>query len=301
MTENSNRPRARRTFSAFGDVRRMPSEYEIVTHGTELDDSRRTGRRLRAEPVLAGQPVVPHLPRPVAAAGRELGRVPRPRPADLPHLRQRTGRRRDQDPGRARGSTPLPVPTQAFAPGWVRAARHALHARPATRARLPAGRGLHRLHRSDVLHHQRRRRSSTADFLRRVTTIAYRTRELQLAHPEVRHRDRGSAALGGARRLAAGARKAVESALITYDWGEAFTALNLVLLPTLDDVLTRQFGEVARANGDNLSWLHPELPRRRQPATQPLEPGGGTVRHQPEAGVAGCNREMDRQVVAARR
>ena len=33
MNESTNRPRPRRTFSAFGDVRKMPSEYEIVTHG----------------------------------------------------------------------------------------------------------------------------------------------------------------------------------------------------------------------------------------------------------------------------
>ena len=83
----------------------------------------------------------------------------------------------------------------------------------------------------------------------------YRTRELQLAHPE--------SGIGTEREREhwqehpawQGTRKAVESALATYDWGEAFTALNLVLLPTIDDVLTRQFGEVALANGDNLSWL----------------------------------------------
>jgi toluene monooxygenase system protein E len=96
---------------------------------------------------------------------------------------------------------------------------------------------------------------STADFLRRVTVIAYRTRELQLAHPE--------SGIGTDRERQAWqehpawqpTRKAVEYALATYDWGEAFTAVNLVLLPTLDDVLTRQFGEAARANGDTLSWL----------------------------------------------
>ena len=34
MTETpAPRPRPRRTFTAFGDVRRMPSEYEIVTEG----------------------------------------------------------------------------------------------------------------------------------------------------------------------------------------------------------------------------------------------------------------------------
>ena len=47
----------------------------------------------------------------------------------------------------------------------------------------------------------------------------------------------------------------MEYALVSYDWGEAFTALNLVLGPTLDNVLLTQLGEVARANGDDLTWL----------------------------------------------
>jgi len=37
MSEGSaeqRKPRPRRTWSEFGDVRRMPSEYEIVTHNT---------------------------------------------------------------------------------------------------------------------------------------------------------------------------------------------------------------------------------------------------------------------------
>ena len=51
------------------------------------------------------------------------------------------------------------------------------------------------------------------------------------------------------------ARKAIEYALISYDWGEAFTALNLVLGPTLDDVLLTQLGQVAKGNSDDLTWL----------------------------------------------
>jgi toluene monooxygenase system protein E len=43
--------------------------------------------------------------------------------------------------------------------------------------------------------------------------------------------------------------------LISYDWAEAFTALNLVLGPTLDDVLLTQLGQVAKSNGDDLTWL----------------------------------------------
>ena len=39
------------------------------------------------------------------------------------------------------------------------------------------------------------------------------------------------------------------------DFGEALTAVNLVLWPALESVLYRSFGEVARTNGDDLTWL----------------------------------------------
>ncbi|HVZ36710.1 MAG TPA: hypothetical protein VG963_29980, partial [Polyangiaceae bacterium] len=49
--------------------------------------------------------------------------------------------------------------------------------------------------------------------------------------------------------------KSVELALSAYDWAESFTAVNLVLRPTLDDLLLRQLGESARDNGDDETWL----------------------------------------------
>jgi toluene monooxygenase system protein E len=95
---------------------------------------------------------------------------------------------------------------------------------------------------------------ATADFLRRVTTVAYRTRELQIARPD--------SGIGSAERSEweghdgwQPARKAVEYALVSYDFGEAFTALNLVLGPTLDDVLLTQLGRAAKGRGDDLTWL----------------------------------------------
>ena len=39
------------------------------------------------------------------------------------------------------------------------------------------------------------------------------------------------------------------------DWGECLTAVNLVLRPTLGEILLRQLGIVADANGDQLTWL----------------------------------------------
>src|ERR1700750_2282495 len=51
------------------------------------------------------------------------------------------------------------------------------------------------------------------------------------------------------------ARKAAGYALVTYDFGEAFTALNLVLAATLDDVALSPLGQAAKARGDDLTWL----------------------------------------------
>ena len=138
---------------------------------------------------------------------------------------------------------------------------------------------------------------STADFLRRVTTVAYRTRELQIAWPD--------SGIGAAERSVweghdgwQPTRKAVEYALVTYDWGEAFTALNLVLAPTLDDVLLTQLGRSAKSHGDDLTWLLTSLPgrgRRRGGAGGAAALADMAVAQQPdEPGRAG---QVDRPLV----
>lgn len=91
-----------------------------------------------------------------------------------------------------------------------------------------------------------------------MTTIAYRTRALQIAHPDsgigVNERE-----LWEKNPAWQPTREAIERALITYDWGEVLTALNLVLGPTLDNVLLHQLGEVSRNNGDEQNWLVSKL------------------------------------------
>ena len=95
---------------------------------------------------------------------------------------------------------------------------------------------------------------ASADQLRLVSLVAYRTRQLQLAHP-------GAGFATGERRIWEThpdwqpARRALESALIAYDWGECFAAVNLVLRPTLSEILLRQLGNVADANHDQLTSL----------------------------------------------
>ncbi|MZR29639.1 toluene monooxygenase [Sneathiella litorea] len=88
------------------------------------------------------------------------------------------------------------------------------------------------------------------DEFRWMSRIAYRTRELQIAHP-----DRG---FGKKERdywendpAWQGIRELMEKVLITYDWGENFVASNLVAKVAVDETL-RQLGATARHNGDQL-------------------------------------------------
>lgn len=95
---------------------------------------------------------------------------------------------------------------------------------------------------------------AAADLLRATSVVARRTRRLQM-----RHRTRSFAARDRAVWQAMPAwqptRRAVEAAMTTSEFGEALTAVNLVLWPALDSTLFRSFGQVARANGDDLTWL----------------------------------------------
>lgn len=253
MSQNTNRPRTRRTFSAFGDVRKMPSEYEIVTHGQNWTTRQNRSSAFESNPSSPANLwfMTYRDQSPLQAEDWEQFREP-----DSLTYRTYVNAQAESE-SKIHGvleEYALLGADRAFAPGWVELlgtlytpSRYAVHGfqqieayigylAPTSYITNPAG-------------------LSTADFLRRVTTIAYRTRELQVAHPDSgigsdRERKHWQTCAGWQ-----ATRKAVEEALATYDWGEAFTALNLVLLPTLDDVLTRQFGEVALANGDNLSWL----------------------------------------------
>ena len=91
------------------------------------------------------------------------------------------------------------------------------------------------------------------DLLRRVSLVSYRTRQLA---------DAARSSIGTTERQIwerheawQPAREALEKLLIAYDWGECFTAMNLVLRPTLDEILLRQLANAAHDAGDDLTWL----------------------------------------------
>jgi toluene monooxygenase system protein E len=88
-----------------------------------------------------------------------------------------------------------------------------------------------------------------ADEMRRVHRLAYRMADLRRTRPtfgdESRRLWQSDPAWQPARQL-------VEKLLVAYDWGEAFTALNLCVKPLLDAFVLDEAGELARARGDYL-------------------------------------------------
>jgi toluene monooxygenase system protein E len=88
-----------------------------------------------------------------------------------------------------------------------------------------------------------------ADEMRRVQIIAYRVRQLQKTYA-----DFGQAAKTMWERDAAWqpTRELIERLLVTYDWGEALVALNLVVKPAFDDLLVTRLGRCAQSCGDDV-------------------------------------------------
>jgi toluene monooxygenase system protein E len=253
MSEQPQRAGARRrTWSALGDLRKMPSEYEIVTHDTNYTIRKNRDAALEQNPSsVANLWLLTYRDRSPLQVDDWLGfRDPdevtyRSYVAAQDHQETAVAGMLEEFAAAGRDKT--------FAPGW-RATLAALF----TPVRFP----LHGLQMCAAYVGQMAPSSyitncaafAAADLLRRVSLVAYRTRELQRAFPALgfgtdeRRRWEDDAAWQGT-------RKAVELALTAYDWAESFTAVNLALRPTLDDLWLRQLGEVAVANGDDETWL----------------------------------------------
>jgi toluene monooxygenase system protein E len=86
-----------------------------------------------------------------------------------------------------------------------------------------------------------------ADEIRRIQVLVFRTQQLRRAKPDL---------ADGGRELWQEApawqplRALVERLLVTYDWGEAFVALNLVVKPMFDGLFTAQLARLAQLRGD---------------------------------------------------
>jgi toluene monooxygenase system protein E len=250
MTETT--PRKRRTFSAFGDVRRMPSEYEIVTHAQNWTLRANRAATFEQNPSSAANLwfLTYRDNSPLRAENWDAFRDP-----DALTYKAYVNLQADAE-AKVRGV--LEAHATAGADTALGAANVTLLGRLLTPSRYLCH-GFQQVesyigYMAPSSYITNAAGFAAADFLRRVTIIAYRTRELQLNRPD--------SGIGEAERALwedhdgwQPARKAVEYALVSYDWAEAFTALNLVLAPTLDDVLLTQLGHVAKNSNDDLTWL----------------------------------------------
>ncbi|HWM84368.1 MAG TPA: hypothetical protein VNO33_00995 [Kofleriaceae bacterium] len=88
-----------------------------------------------------------------------------------------------------------------------------------------------------------------ADEMRRVHLLAYRMRQIQETHPGFAP---ASQASWQEDALWQPMRRLIERLLVTYDWGEAFTALNMVVKPALDELFMNQFARLAASQGDEI-------------------------------------------------
>jgi toluene monooxygenase system protein E len=86
------------------------------------------------------------------------------------------------------------------------------------------------------------------DELRRVQRLAYRLRQVELVEIEL---DAAGRAIWQEDEAWQPLRRLIEMLLVTYDWGEAFTALNLLIKPAFDQLLSRELAAVARQRGDD--------------------------------------------------
>jgi toluene monooxygenase system protein E len=94
-----------------------------------------------------------------------------------------------------------------------------------------------------------------ADEMRRVQSSAYVAKALSLDHGEHLADSLLTRKIWEDDPAWQPLREALERLLVAYDWGEAFTALNLVIKPSYDALFCNECAQLARTNGDELLAL----------------------------------------------
>lgn len=89
-----------------------------------------------------------------------------------------------------------------------------------------------------------------ADEMRRIQRIAYWTKVLANAHGADLAETATARQVWEEDPAWQPLRETMEKLLIAYDWGEAFTALEVVVKPCLDTLVNDVFGRLAEGNGD---------------------------------------------------
>ena len=85
------------------------------------------------------------------------------------------------------------------------------------------------------------------DEVRRIQRLSYRIAQLRRIRPEFA---KNSQHTWENAAIWQPLRQVLERLLVTYDWAEAFIALNLVVKPAFDELFMTQFGALAASQGD---------------------------------------------------
>lgn len=253
MTETKPAPRARarglKTWSAFGDLGRRPTEYEILTHNL----NHTTG----PVPLEMGPEVHGNV---WLREHRDSMKLTVPdwdafRDPDMVTYGSYVAAQDDQETyvegllerfdgeGHDSALTPaaLDLLTGAFTPSRYLA--HGLQMLSAYLQQLAVSSYI-----GNCAAFQ------TADQLRRVQLTAYRTTQLRLAHPDrvFGSGERGTWENGPGWQPI---RRGIESALVEFDWDRALVITNLVVKPVADLLLLDQLSQQAAAAGAQLDAL----------------------------------------------
>lgn len=89
----------------------------------------------------------------------------------------------------------------------------------------------------------------TSDEIRRIQHLAYRMRQLAVTRPSFGARSRQAWENDPEWQPL---RELVERLLVSYDWGEALVALNLVIKPAFDQAFMAWFARLAETQGDRM-------------------------------------------------
>jgi toluene monooxygenase system protein E len=116
-----------------------------------------------------------------------------------------------------------------------------------------------------------------ADEMRRIQRIAYWTKVIANAHGDELAGTEVARSAWEQGEAWQPLRRTMEELLVTFDWGEAFAALNLAVKPALDAVLDWQFAAVAKLNEDDL--LNPLLTEFQLDAERSREWTAALVRY----------------------
>jgi toluene monooxygenase system protein E len=233
--------KGQKTYWHLRDARRKPSEYEITSsrlltytaHGFEVNVPLKTwyATYQQGSPLHCSEWEEFRDPRETTYARyAEIQARKETYVSGLLDALDATGYDRNLSPGWLAILERVLAPLRYPAHGLQMLAAYVGHMAPAGRIVIAAG-------------------LQAADEMRRVHLLAYRMRQIQKTHPGF-----GSHAksVWQSDPLWQPLRQLVERLLVTYDWGEAFTALNLVVKPAVDELFMTHFAQLAGTQGDEI-------------------------------------------------